>query len=216
MAMSELSSAKKVWEKLSKVNVNDHVEDKGDFSYLPWNWGWSYMMDNYPSAIYNPLPHEIHPDGTVMTWAEITVEGITRKMYLPVMDYRNKAVPNPNAREINDTQQRCMTKCLALFGLGFYIYKGEGVPFDPKSESVEDGPELANPDEVFFEARDYLFKAIKYTVKSKRIGGSLADLKKAMKHIAGGYSPEIAMKVKPFADSFEKQLTKVKVDAQAA
>jgi hypothetical protein len=79
-----------------------------------------------------------------------------------------------------------------------------------------DEPELANPNEVFFEARDYLFKAIKYTVKSKRIEGSLADLKKAMKHIAGGYSPEIAMKVKPFADSFEKQLTKVKVDAEAA
>jgi len=82
--------------------------------------------------------------------------------------------------------------------------------------NIPDEPELANPDEVFFEARDYLFKAIKYTVKSKRIEGSLADLKKAMKHIAGGYSPEIAMKVKPFADSFEKQLTKVKVDAQAA
>lgn len=77
-------------------------------------------------------------------------------------------------------------------------------------------PELANPNEVFFEARDYLFRAIKYTVKSKRIEGSLADLKKAMKHIAKAYSPEIAMKVKPFADSFEKQLTKVKVDAEAA
>ena len=79
-----------------------------------------------------------------------------------------------------------------------------------------DEPELANPNEVFFEARDYLFMAIKYTIESRVIEGSLADLKKAMKHIAKAYSPEIAMKVKPFADSFEKQLTKVKVDAEAA
>ena len=212
--MSQLSSAKTVWQTLSKVDVNEHVEQKGDFSYLPWNWGWSYMMDNYPSATYNPLPHEIHPDGTVMTWAEITVEGITRRMYLPVMDYRNKAVQNPNAREINDTQQRCMTKCLALFGLGFYIYKGEGVPFEPESEPVEEG--APDKDKQRSEAREFLFQSIGYSIKGKKITGTEQDMDDALAAIKKDYGAETLKYVQPYSDAFRKRLTGDNQDAKAA
>tara|TARA_R100000329_G_scaffold149657_1_gene140714 strand:- start:98 stop:562 length:465 start_codon:yes stop_codon:yes gene_type:complete len=49
-------------------------------------------------------------------------------MWLPVMDYKNNAVENPSARQVSDTKMRCLVKCLAMFGLGHYIYAGEDLP----------------------------------------------------------------------------------------
>ncbi len=44
------------------------------------------------------------------------------------MDYRNKAIPKPDAFAVNTAIMRCMTKALALHGLGMYIYAGEDLP----------------------------------------------------------------------------------------
>ena len=50
-------------------------------------------------------------------------------MFLAVTDYNNKAIKNPSCVDIANTKMRCLTKCIATgFGLGFYIYKGEGLP----------------------------------------------------------------------------------------
>jgi hypothetical protein len=57
-------------------------------------------------------------------------------MWLPVMDYKNKAIPNPDARAVSDTRMRCLTKCLAMYGLGHYIYAGEDLP--PSGDAVEE------------------------------------------------------------------------------
>jgi hypothetical protein len=66
------------------------------------------------------------------------------------MDYKNKAIVNPDARDISDTRMRCLVKCLALYGLGHSIFGGEDVPRAaepkeaPKPKPVDDGL----PDEV--------------------------------------------------------------------
>ena len=57
----------------------------------------------------------------------ITIEGVSRDMWLAVSDYRHNAVTNPDARDISDSKMRCMVKCLALFGLGIEIYEGKYV-----------------------------------------------------------------------------------------
>ena len=49
-------------------------------------------------------------------------------MWLPVMDNRNKAVPNPTSRDISDARMRCLVKAIAMHGLGAYIYAGEDLP----------------------------------------------------------------------------------------
>jgi hypothetical protein len=49
-------------------------------------------------------------------------------MWLAVMDYRNKAISNPPAHAISNAKMRCLTKCMAMFGLGHYIYAGEDLP----------------------------------------------------------------------------------------
>jgi hypothetical protein len=67
-------------------------------------------------------------------------------MWLPVMDNRNEAMLDHQRKiqyknytatveaatmfEINKTIMRCLTKNLAMFGLGLYIYAGEDLPVD--------------------------------------------------------------------------------------
>jgi hypothetical protein len=46
---------------------------------------------------------------------------------LPVMDYRNKAIPNPDSFAVNTAMQRCLAKAIALHGLGLSLYAGEDI-----------------------------------------------------------------------------------------
>ncbi|MGB3465494.1 MAG: DUF1071 domain-containing protein, partial [Cyclobacteriaceae bacterium] len=50
------------------------------------------------------------------------------EMWLPVLDFRNKAMTNPTMFDVNKSVMRCLTKNLAMFGLGLYIYAGEDLP----------------------------------------------------------------------------------------
>jgi hypothetical protein len=63
-----------------------------------------------------------------MVWVDVTLNGTTRTGFLPVMDHRNKPIPEPDAFQVNTALMRCLTKTLALFGLGLYIYAGEDLP----------------------------------------------------------------------------------------
>jgi len=142
--------SKEAWNKLSKVNCNDHVEKKGNLSYLSWAWAWKTLCDNYPDATFEfektPEGSEFWPmpDGSGEVRCSLTVAGTTRTCWLPVMDYKNKAIPNPNARDLNDAKMRCLVKAIALFGLGLYIYAGEDIP-DNKPSSSEELLDLVAP-----------------------------------------------------------------------
>jgi hypothetical protein len=46
-------------------------------------------------------------------------------MQLPVMNYKNQAVKNPDAMQVNTAMQRCLAKAIALHGIGLYIFQGE-------------------------------------------------------------------------------------------
>jgi hypothetical protein len=54
------------------------------------------------------------------------------------MDHRNKAIPNPDAFQVNTSIMRCMTKALSLHGLGLYIYAGEDLPEGAPSPTEEE------------------------------------------------------------------------------
>ena len=130
---------KEIWAKLSKIDVNEHVKKKGKFSYLGWTWGWATLMEHYPEAVYEFGDNLHYPDGSIEVWVTVTIGDHSRTMWLPVMDNSNKAMSQPDAREVSDTRMRCLVKCLAMFGLGFYIYAGESVPDgeDDKPKAVE-------------------------------------------------------------------------------
>jgi len=130
------------WNTLSKINVNDHTEKKGNLTYLSWAWAWQKLMENYPESTYYFGDNEYHPDGSVTVHCILTVDGITRPMWLPVMDNRNNSVLQPNSRQISDTKMRCLTKAIAMFGLGSYIYAGEDLPQDNSTISEEQAQTL--------------------------------------------------------------------------
>ena len=123
-----MSEAKLIWETLSAINVNEHKKPKGNFDYLPWNYAWATLMEHYPSAIFRELPDQVHGDGSVTVHTEMEINGITRPMWLAVTDHKNDCIKNPGCDDISDARMRCFTKNMAMFGLGFYIYQGEGVP----------------------------------------------------------------------------------------
>ncbi len=124
-------------EMLLKKNVNDHVEKKNGLSYLSWAWAWAEALKADPKASYKI---EMFGDkcfmdinGTAMVFVTVTMFDKPMTCQLPVMDYRNKAIPNPDAFAVNTAIMRCMTKALALHGLGLYLYSGEDVPEEGRS-----------------------------------------------------------------------------------
>ena len=80
-----------------------------------------------------------YSDGTCQVECTIRIGDLHRTMWLPVMDYRNKAITNPSARAISDTKMRCLVKCIGIYGLGLYIYAGEDLPDSSKDKVDEDG-----------------------------------------------------------------------------
>lgn len=126
-------SESEIWEKLSKIDCSGYIEKKGKFNYLSWAWAWGELKKVYPLSTYtikkdvNGLPY-FKDDGGFICFVEVTVLGLTHEMWLPVMDYNNKALTNPSMMDVNKTIMRCLVKCLAMFGLGHYIYAGEDLP----------------------------------------------------------------------------------------
>ena len=136
--------------KLNAINVNDKTEGKNGLTYLSWAWAWAEFMKVCPDATYevvkfNGLPYAYDPHTGYMVYTTVTVSEITHEMWLPVMDSSNNAmksepytVTNKWGKEtrvnaatmfdINKTIMRCLTKNLAMFGLGLYIYAGEDLP----------------------------------------------------------------------------------------
>lgn len=124
--------AKEVWETLSKVDVSDHIEKKGNLSYLSWAWAWGELMKHYPQSVYEWGKPMMFDNETVEVSCKVTISDgesvLTRPMTLPVMDNRNQSIVGPTSRQISDTKMRCLVKCIAMFGLGHYIYAGEDLP----------------------------------------------------------------------------------------
>jgi hypothetical protein len=128
---------------LLKINVNDHTEKKGQLTYLSWAWAWAEVLKIDPAATW--VAHQYGPQGneqpcmwigeTAIVHTSVTINGLRRECLLPVMDNKNNAVKLPDARKISDAIMRCMTKAIAMHGLGLYIYAGEDLPEEePKPE----------------------------------------------------------------------------------
>lgn len=117
-----------IYETLSKIDLTDMIEKKMNLSYLSWAKAWEVVLMHYPSANFEILDPVRFDDGSVEVWVQVTIEDNTRKMWLPVMDHRNNSIINPSSRQVSDARMRCLVKCLAMFGLGLYIYQGEDLP----------------------------------------------------------------------------------------
>jgi hypothetical protein len=134
---------------LAYINVNDKTEKKNGLTYLSWAWAWAEFTKIYPEATYEIIKNDGLPyfndQSGAMVYTTVTAGGVTREMWLPVMDGANKAMKSQSYAykdrygkekmvneytmfDINKTIMRCLTKNLAMFGLGLYIYAGEDLP----------------------------------------------------------------------------------------
>ncbi len=152
---------------LYALNVNDRTEKKNGLTYLTWAVAWAEFKKQYPSATYRivkdantNLPYFVDERLGIIVYTEVTVDGLTYEMWLPVMDGANKAMrlapytyqvwdKNRNTYvekkveaatmfDINKTIMRCLVKNLAMFGLGLYIYAGEDIPEETENEGTDD------------------------------------------------------------------------------
>jgi len=80
-------------------------------------------------------PYFTDTDLGIMVMTSVTIDTQTLEMWLPVLDYRNKAISIDKATmfDVNTSLMRCLTKNLAMFGLGHYIYAGEDIPQEDNS-----------------------------------------------------------------------------------
>ena len=129
---------------LLKINVNDHVEKKGNLSYLSWAWAWAEVLKIDPGARWTAHEWDSSPvmvlgNGTAMVKVSVEIKGDIKSCLLPVMDNRNKAIADPDAFAVNSATMRCLTKAIAMHGLGLYIYAGEDLP---EAEKKEPNPEV--------------------------------------------------------------------------
>ena len=111
--------------KLSRKDVSAGIERKGNLDYLSWAYAWNALCEEHPDTEFYFDEPKTFPDGSVMVKAVVKVGEKRHEMQLPVMDHRNKAIQNPNARDISDAQMRCLVKRIALFGLGIGLYLGD-------------------------------------------------------------------------------------------
>jgi hypothetical protein len=164
-------------EALLKKNVNDHVEKKNGLSYLSWAWAWAEALKADPKATFKVEMFDgkcyMEINGTAMVFVTVTMFDKPMTCQLPVMDSGNKAIPlkgytavskygkeyrvECDAFAVNTAIMRCMTKALALHGLGMYLYSGEDLPEEgDKPEKVIISPTQGAQDNIPPEELQYL------------------------------------------------------------
>ena len=131
-----------VFETLYQVDVKPFLVKKGRYDYLPWATAIRLLMEHYPDAIWCNRSHEreIRLDTGIVKTAfpyfydpvigglavetEVNINGLVKWETLPVIDYKNNIVKNPDWMAINTAQKRCLVKNISLFGLGLKVYEG--------------------------------------------------------------------------------------------
>ncbi len=187
-----MNENKSIFETLFEINVNDHIERKKDLTYLSWPYAWAAVKKQYPTATYKihqfgekQLPYFFDEGVGYMVFTDVTINGLTHTMWLPVMDGANKAMKSEGYTydtkfrkdipvepatmfDVNKTIMRCLVKNLAMFGLGLYIYSGEDLPEIETEKITAKDASILKSVVKSFEEPDKLYAALlnRYNVKS--------------------------------------------------
>ena len=168
---------------LRKINVNEHTEKKGKFTYLSWAWAVDQLLQADPMATWDYQAPMQFGD-TLMVFCSVSAFGKTMTAQLPVLNAQNKAIANPDAFAVNTAMQRCLAKAIALHGIGLYIYAGEDIPDEPTPDLTEASRfwvEQINLCKTMAELKDAYGKAYAVVAKDKnavQIIANAKDLKK--------------------------------------
>ena len=139
--------------------------------YISWANAYKMLLEQDENATYEVLEDEngfpcFSRGESHFVKTSVTAFGLTKKMFLPVMDNKFKAVPNPNSRQIGDAIMRCLAKNISMFGIGLSFYTGEDI-----QHVIEENKRIMAAVESIIKLTD---EYTKETLKNK----SLEDLKK--------------------------------------
>lgn len=119
---------------LYEEDVSAYVEKKNGLNYIAWAMAWKGIKEKHPQATYTIYENQdgwnYFTDGrTCWVKTGVTIDGLEHIEYLPVMDYRNKAIPleRVTSFDVNTAIQRSLTKACARHGYGLKVYAGEDV-----------------------------------------------------------------------------------------
>lgn len=108
---------------------------------------WLPVMDSANNAMKS-RPYKYSVKNPNFKYAKREADGVYRDRYGNEQpQYIEKVVGAATMFDINRTVMRCLTKNLAMFGLGLYIYAGEDLPeerFDAPKEAPKAKPNLAD------------------------------------------------------------------------
>lgn len=166
------------FNKVSSIDVSKMTEEKNGLTYLSWAMAWKEFCKVYPNARYeivkneNNLPYFKDDEVGYMVYTRVTVDELTHEMWLPVLDFKNKPMMKPNMFDINKTVMRCLTKNLAMFGLGLHVYTGEDLPTEddtpePKQPKKKEKPIERNVEEL---DRQAMLKETPVKLQNKQAG----------------------------------------------
>lgn len=143
-----------IFSTLNDINVNGKTEKKNGLTYLSWAWAWGEVKKAFPEANFTIYerdtefgPVNYFTDGrTCWVKTGLTINGLEHIEELPVMDFRNNAIPldKVTSTDVNKAIQRSLTKAAARHGLGLYIYAGEDLPEAEKTEEPTFTPPRVN------------------------------------------------------------------------
>lgn len=143
----EDSFDKKVWDTLSRIDTTDHVDQikatgkRPAVTYLSWSKAWLLVKREFPGTTYHHSPEVRHPDGTVEVDVRVLIEENGLESYtsarLAVMDQYFNAIPNPTARQVNDSRQRALVKALAFAGLALNLWGDSSIPVGKLEDPID-------------------------------------------------------------------------------
>lgn len=181
----EENKKRAVFDVLSSIDCSKHTEKKGKLTYLSWAWAWGIAKAYYPETsykVYKDANGKLYHDDGRTAWVEVgvTIEGQEYINYLPVMDNLNRSIrlEELTTRNVNDSIMRCLTKALAMHGLGHYIYASEDLPTDTEDLKNEKSWNEASPENLTI--------ALKQIKEAK----NLADLKEVVRDWGGAFGKD--------------------------
>jgi hypothetical protein len=135
------------YKELRQIDVSKYTEKKNNLTYLSWAWAVDQLLLADPKAHWFYPEYQRWGGGTVMVFCTVIANDIARTAQLPVMDYRNKPIAEPDSFAVNTAMQRCLAKAIALHGIGLYIYNGEDIPPDTEdaTKSTPAAPNIPAP-----------------------------------------------------------------------
>ena len=149
-----------IWAKMSTIDVSEFVKSRGvgnrTLSWIPWSDCLALLQAHYPEFEYEFSPAIFYPDGSAEVGCTVTIGEVSRRVELPVMDYKFDAVSNPSSRDINDGRWRAFVKAVGILtGLGFQLYRdGSGIPLVPVKTKKQQAGKAWNDAEREVEVRD--------------------------------------------------------------